>query len=58
MILAFIRKVWSDAETDRILPDLTAAALDDLPDIADLVDDQAAGRLPRWPTNSCTELRT
>ncbi|MXZ40560.1 MAG: hypothetical protein F4Z18_01975 [Caldilineaceae bacterium SB0666_bin_21] len=55
ILLAFIRQVWGDAEADRCARELDAAALDDLPDIADLLADQAAGRRPRLGTNGRTE---
>ncbi|MXZ24709.1 MAG: hypothetical protein F4Y80_07530 [Caldilineaceae bacterium SB0665_bin_21] len=55
LLLAFIRKVWGNAEAERVAPFINAAELVDLPDIADLVDDQAAGRSPRLGTNGRTE---
>ena len=55
VLLAFIRQVWGDAEADRRARELDAAALDDLPDIAGLLADQAAGRRPRLGTNGRTE---
>ncbi|MXZ23413.1 MAG: hypothetical protein F4Y80_00875 [Caldilineaceae bacterium SB0665_bin_21] len=54
ILLAFIRQVWGDAEADRCARELDAAALDDLPDIAGLLADQAAGRRPRLGTNGRT----
>ena len=54
LLLAFIRQVWGDAEADRCARELDAAALDDLPDIAGLLADQAAGRRPLGP-NGRTE---
>ena len=51
ILLAFIRQVWDEAEADRCARELDAAALDDLPDIAGLLADQAAGRRPRLGTN-------
>ncbi len=55
LLLAFIRQVWGDAEADRCARELDAAALDDLPDIADLLADQAAGCRPRLGPNGRTE---
>ncbi|MXZ25330.1 MAG: Rpn family recombination-promoting nuclease/putative transposase [Caldilineaceae bacterium SB0665_bin_21] len=55
ILLAFIRQVWGDAEADRCARELDAAALDDLPDIAGLLADQAAGRRPRLGPNGRTE---
>ena len=55
ILLAFIRQVWGDAEADRCARELNAAALDDLPDIAGLLADQAAGRRPRLGPNGRTE---
>ena len=57
VLLAFIRKVWGDAEAERMVPILNSAELDDLPDISDLVDDQAAGRPPRLGPNGRAEPR-
>lgn len=51
LLLAFIRKVWGNAEAERLVPFLNAAELEDLPDISDLVDDQTAGRPPRLGPN-------
>ena len=58
VLLAFIRKVWGNAEAERMGPFLNAAELDDLPDISDPVDDQAARRPPRLGTNGLTKPRT
>ena len=58
VLLAFIRKVWGDAEAERMVPILNSIELDDLPDISDLVDDQAAGRPPRPGPNGRAEPRT
>ena len=55
ILLAFIRQVWGEAEADRCARELDTAALDDLPDIAGLLADQAAGRRPRLGTNGRTE---
>ena len=55
ILLAFIRQVWGDAEADRCARELNAAALDDLPDIAGLLADQAAGRRPRLGPNGRTK---
>ncbi len=58
VLLAFIKKVWGDAEAERMVPFLSAAELDDLPNISDLVDDQTAGRPPRLGPNGRTEPRS
>ncbi len=55
ILLAFIRQVWGDAEADRCIREWDTAALDDLPDIASLLADQAAGRRPRLGANGRTE---
>ena len=54
-LVEFIRQVWGDAEADRCARELDAAALDDLPDIAGLLADQAAGRRPHLGPNGRTE---
>ncbi len=54
VLLAFIRQVWGEAEADRCTRAWDAAALDDLPDIAGLLADQAAGRRPRLGPNGRT----
>ena len=58
ILLAFIRQVWGEAEADRCARELDTAALDDLPDIAGLLADQAAGRRPRLGPNGRTESPT
>ena len=55
VLLAFIRQVWGETEADRCARELATAGLDDLPGIAGLLEDQAAGRLPRLKATSCTE---
>ena len=55
ILLAFIRQVWGDAEADRCAREWDTAARDDLPDIAGLLADQAAGRRPRLGANGRTE---
>ena len=52
ILLEYIRQVWGDAEANRCARELDAA---DLPDIAGLMADQAAGRLPQLPANDHTE---
>ena len=54
-LIEFIRQVWGDAEADRCARELDAATLDDLPDIAGLLADQAAGRRPRLGLNGRTQ---
>ena len=58
LLLAFIRKVWGNAEAERLVPFLNAAELEDLPDISDLVDDQTAGRPPRLGPTGLVKPRT
>jgi hypothetical protein len=58
ILLAFIRQVWGEAEADRCARELDAAELDDLPNISDLLADQAAGRRPRLGTNGRTGSAT
>ena len=58
VLLEFIRQVWGDAEADRCARELEAAELGDLPDIAGLMADQVAGRLPRLQANGHPESRT
>ena len=53
-LVEFIRQVWGDAEADRCAWAWDAAARDDLPDIAGLLADQAAGRRPRLGPNGRT----
>jgi hypothetical protein len=55
ILLAFIRQVWGEAEAERCAQALDAAAPDDLPDIAGLLADQAAGRRPSLGPNGRTE---
>ena len=57
-LLEFIRQVWSDAEAERCARELDTSELHDLPDIAGLMADQAAGRPPRLRTNGRTKPRT
>ena len=54
LLLEFIRQVWGDAEAERCARALETAELDDLSDIAGLMADQAAGRLPRLQANGRT----
>jgi len=54
VLLAFIRQVWGEAEADRCARELDAAEHDDLPDIAGLLADQAAGRHPSLGVNGRT----
>ena len=54
LLIEFIRQVWGDAEAERCARELDAAELDELPDIAGLMADQAAGRLPRLQANGRT----
>ena len=58
VLLEFIRQVWGDAEAERCARELNAAELDELPDIAGLMADQAAGRLPRLQANGRTAPQT
>ena len=57
-LLEFIRQVWSDAEAERCARELETAELHDLPDIAGLMADRAAGRPPRLKTRGRTKPRT
>ena len=54
LLLELIRQVWGDAEAERCARELDSAELDELPDIAGLMADQAAGRLPRLQANGRT----
>ena len=58
VLLEYIRQAWGEAEADRCARELETAELDDLPDIAGLMADQAAGRLPRLQANGRVEPRT
>ena len=57
VLLEFIRQVWGDAEAERCARELEAAEFRDLPDIADLMADQVAGRGPRLGANGRNEHR-
>ena len=57
LLLEFIRQVWGDAEADWCARTLETAELHDLPDIADLMADQAAGRPPRLETSGHAQPR-
>ena len=57
VLLDFIRQVWGDAEADRCARELEAAELRDLPNIADLMADQVAGRAPRLGANGRNQHR-
>ena len=57
LLLEYIRQAWGEAEADRCARELEAAELDDLPDIAGLMADQAAGRRPRIQANGRSEPR-
>ena len=52
VLLKFIRQVWGDSEAERFARELDVAELRDLPDITDLMEDQAADRRPRLRKNS------
>ena len=56
-LLEYIRQAWGDAEADRCARELETTELDDLPGIADLMADQAAGRLPRLQANGRSKSR-
>ena len=57
VLLKFIRQVWGDAEADRCARALETAELHELPDIADLMADQAAGCPPRLETTGQAQPR-
>ena len=54
--MQFVAEFWSDNEAARFAQQLDGAAPGRFPAIADLMRDQAAGRLPRLRYNSCTKL--
>ena len=55
LLLEFIRQVWGEAEAERCARELDATELDKQPDIAGLMVDQVAGRLPRLQANGRNE---
>lgn len=57
-LLEFIRQGWNDAEAERCARELVTSELHDLPDIAGLMADQAAGHPPRLRTCGRTTPRT
>ena len=56
ILVQFVAEFWSDNEAARFAQQLDGAAPGRFPAIADLMRDQAAGRLPRLRYNSCTKL--
>ena len=58
ILLEYIRQAWGDAEAERCARELETTELDDLPDIAGLMADQAAGHLPRIQANGRSEPRS
>ena len=55
ILVQFVAEFWDDGEAARFAQQLNSAAPDRFPTIADLMQDQAARRLPRLRQNSCTE---
>lgn len=55
ILMQFVAEFWSDDEAARFAQQLDGAASDCFPAIADLMRDQAVGRLPRLRQNSRTE---
>ena len=55
ILLQFVAEFWSDDETARFARQLDSADRSQFPTIADLMQDQAAGRLPRLRKNGRTE---
>ncbi|MCY3657955.1 MAG: hypothetical protein OXG36_02915 [Caldilineaceae bacterium] len=55
ILVQFVAEFWDDAEAARFAQQLDSAVPDRFPAIADLMRDQAAGRLPRLRQNSRTE---
>ena len=56
-LLEYIQLAWGETEADRCARELETTELEDLPDIADLMADQAAGCLPRLQANGRSESR-
>ena len=55
ILLQFVAEFWSDDEVAQFSRQLDSADRSHFPTIADLMRDQAAGRLPRLRKNGCTE---
>ena len=55
ILMQFVAEFWSDDEAARFAQKLDGADHSQIPAIADLMRDQAAGRLPRLRQNSRTE---
>ncbi len=55
ILLQFVAEFWSDDEATQFARQLDSADRSQFPTIADLMRDQAAGRLPRLRKNGCTE---
>ena len=58
LLLEYIRQAWGEAEAERCARELETTELDDLPDIAGLMADQAAGHRPRIQANGRSEPRS
>ena len=57
VLFKFVRQVWGDSAAERFAHELNAAELHDLPDITDLIEDQAAGHLPQLRKNAHGDSR-
>ncbi|MCY4520076.1 MAG: Rpn family recombination-promoting nuclease/putative transposase [Caldilineaceae bacterium] len=57
ILLQFVAEFWSDDEAARFAQQLDSADRSQFPTIADLMRDQAAGRLPRLQENGHTDPR-
>ena len=57
ILLQFLAEFWRDDEAARFAQQLDSADRSQIPTIADLMRDQAAGRLPRLRANGRTDPR-
>ncbi len=55
ILLQFVAEFWGDDEATQFAQQLDSADCSQFPTIADLMRDQAAGRLPRLRKNGRTE---
>lgn len=54
VLLQFVAKFWGDDEAERFARQLDGADRSRIPEITDLIQDQAEGRLPRLRQNCRT----